>query len=68
MNEVSAVECRTEIDLKIGAAFTRLQTLVLQKRLDRSLLREGPVSYGKLPKQYLADADFYIKAAARLPR
>jgi len=39
-----AVEARQEIDLRIGAAFTRFQTLVLQNRFEG--LVESLVSYG----------------------
>uniref|UniRef100_A0A0K0EUP9 DNA topoisomerase n=1 Tax=Strongyloides venezuelensis TaxID=75913 RepID=A0A0K0EUP9_STRVS len=31
-NVINAVDCRTELDLRIGAAFTRLQTIYLKKR------------------------------------
>uniref|UniRef100_A0A915DD97 DNA topoisomerase n=1 Tax=Ditylenchus dipsaci TaxID=166011 RepID=A0A915DD97_9BILA len=41
---VNAVDCRTELDLRIGAAFTRLQTLHLQKHFANIL--DGVISYG----------------------
>lgn len=46
MNEsyVGAVEARSEIDLRVGAAFTRFQTLRLQKKFDG--LQDGVISYG----------------------
>jgi DNA topoisomerase-3 len=43
-NKVDAVDCRSELDLRIGAAFTRLQTLHLQSAIPNVL--EGVVSYG----------------------
>uniref|UniRef100_A0A7E4VQF8 DNA topoisomerase n=1 Tax=Panagrellus redivivus TaxID=6233 RepID=A0A7E4VQF8_PANRE len=43
-NEVDAVDCRSELDLRIGAAFTRLQTLHLQSTVPTVL--DGVVSYG----------------------
>ncbi|KAK6742433.1 hypothetical protein RB195_009979 [Necator americanus] len=45
---VDAVECRSELDLRIGAAFTRLQTLHLQQRFGQLLSIDGKqvVSYG----------------------
>ncbi|TFK53736.1 prokaryotic type I DNA topoisomerase [Heliocybe sulcata] len=44
MAQAYAVDARTELDLRIGAAFTRFQTLTLQARLQGDL--EGLVSYG----------------------
>ncbi|EYC15966.1 hypothetical protein Y032_0035g3067 [Ancylostoma ceylanicum] len=45
---VDAVECRSELDLRIGAAFTRLQTLHLRQRFPHILNVDGKqvVSYG----------------------
>jgi len=43
-NMVDAVDCRSELDLRIGAAFTRLQTLHLQSNLPQII--DGVVSYG----------------------
>jgi DNA topoisomerase III len=40
-NESAAVDCRQEIDLRIGAAFTRLQSLLLQSRFDWSQQPQG---------------------------
>lgn len=40
-----AVECRRELDLRIGAAFTRFQTLLAQKEFPDKL-RESLISYG----------------------
>ena len=42
-----AVLARSEIDLRLGAAFTRLQTLALQNRF-AGLGEDGPLSYGCL--------------------
>ncbi|KCV73336.1 hypothetical protein H696_00875 [Fonticula alba] len=39
-----AVETRTELDLRIGAAFTRLQSITLQSRFPTAI--SGVVSYG----------------------
>jgi DNA topoisomerase-3 len=44
VNANSAVEARQEIDLRIGAAFTRFQTEHLQKRYDK--LANLTISYG----------------------
>lgn len=44
MRQVKAVEARSEIDLRIGAAFTRFQTLMLQNRF--SELNKKVISYG----------------------
>ena len=44
MAQSNAVEARTLLDLRIGAAFTRLQTLQLQGRFDQ--LKNDVISYG----------------------
>lgn len=44
MDQANAVEARIILDLKIGSAFTRLQTLKLQQRFQDL---ENVVSYGK---------------------
>ncbi|KAJ5514545.1 DNA topoisomerase type IA [Penicillium fimorum] len=44
--QASAVAARIELDLRIGAAFTRLQTLQLQTVV--AALKEKIISYGKL--------------------
>lgn len=44
--QANAVAARIELDLRVGAAFTRLQTLQLQTL--GSPLDRGPISYGKL--------------------
>lgn len=43
--QADAVEARILLDLKVGAAFTRLQTLILQGRVPQI---EAVVSYGQL--------------------
>ena len=40
-----AVDCRQELDLRIGAAFTRFQTMRLQKSFPNSL-KDKLISYG----------------------
>lgn len=44
--QADAVEARILLDLRIGAAFTRMQTLSLQTQVQQ--LAEKIVSYGKL--------------------
>ena len=44
---VKAVQARSEHDLRVGAAFTRWQTLLLQKKFDEFANgSQGVVSYG----------------------
>lgn len=43
--QASAVEARILLDLRIGAAFTRLQTLTLQSQIGQ-LADTGVISYG----------------------
>ncbi|MCP9257464.1 DNA topoisomerase [Dirofilaria immitis] len=43
---VDAVECRSELDLRIGAAFTRLQTLHLRNNFANIFRDKSVVSYG----------------------
>ena len=44
---------RIELDLRIGAAFTRLQTLQLQAVV--AVLKEKVISYGMIPQVMLCD-------------
>ncbi|TFK67367.1 prokaryotic type I DNA topoisomerase [Pluteus cervinus] len=49
--QAEAVEARILLDLRIGAAFTRLQTLTLQQRIpqeDRSVISYGPCQFPTL--------------------
>ena len=46
--QADAVEARTLLDLRIGAAFTRMQTLTLQGRFAQLNDKRDPVSYGML--------------------
>ncbi|CAM9520656.1 unnamed protein product, partial [Discosporangium mesarthrocarpum] len=43
-HQAKAVDARQEIDLRLGSAFTRFQTMRLQARFDE--LQEGVISYG----------------------
>jgi DNA topoisomerase-3 len=45
--QANAVAARIELDLRIGAAFTRLQTLQLQQVAE--ILKEKVISYGTIP-------------------
>ena len=58
---VQAVQARSQIDLRIGAAFTRFQTLRLQKKFDN--VSSGVVSYG--PCQFPA-LGFCVERWARI--
>ena len=44
-NVSAAVDCRQELDLRIGAAFTRFQTMRLQKQFPNTL-SDKLISYG----------------------
>lgn len=48
---VAAVAARIELDLRIGAAFTRLQTLQLQTL--KGPLEDRTISYGKSSQKFL---------------
>lgn len=45
MRQAEAVEVRISLDLRVGAAFTRLQTMGLQNRLPE--LEQKVISYGE---------------------
>ncbi|WAQ88490.1 hypothetical protein PtA15_9A617 [Puccinia triticina] len=47
MNQVYAVQARMELDLRIGAALTRCQTMGLQTRFQQ--LADSLISYGLSP-------------------
>lgn len=44
--QADAVEARIFLDLRIGAAFTRMQTMTLQAEVAQIEFDAGPVSYG----------------------
>jgi len=44
--QADAVEARTVLDLRLGATFTRMQTLTLQGHV-RQLREVGKISYGE---------------------
>jgi DNA topoisomerase III len=46
--QAAAVNARLELDLRIGAAFTRFQTLTLQSRIAAVAQENLMISYGKL--------------------
>ena len=46
MNQAFAVDARQQLDLKIGAAFTRLQTISLRDRFSSFVAEKKIVSYG----------------------
>ncbi|KAI9205081.1 DNA topoisomerase [Polychytrium aggregatum] len=45
-NQVDAVDARQELDLRIGAVFTRFQTLLLRPRFEELNEKSDPISYG----------------------
>jgi DNA topoisomerase-3 len=45
--QVDAVNARAELDLRVGAAFTRLQTLRLKNILNGGEFSKKLISYGK---------------------
>lgn len=61
---VKAVQARSEHDLRVGAAFTRWQTLLLQKKFDEFANgSQGVVSYG--PYQF-PTLGFVVERWARI--
>lgn len=44
--QADAVEARIILDLRIGSAFTRMQTFALQNRIPQLGEKREPVSYG----------------------
>ncbi|TIC69335.1 prokaryotic type I DNA topoisomerase [Wallemia mellicola] len=68
MKQVRAVEARIELDLRIGAAFTRLMTMNLSKQiaeLDGKMISYGPCQFptlGFVVDQYQRIKDFISEA------
>lgn len=66
MNQALAVDARQQIDLRTGAAFTRLQTLTLQQRFPSITEGKNVISYGScqfptlgfIVEQYLRSINF----------
>ena len=46
LRQTEAVQCRLELDLRIGSAFTRFQTLRLQERFPEFKRENSVISYG----------------------
>lgn len=63
-NAVAAVDCRQELDLRLGVAFTRLQTVRLQNKfneLDKLVISYGPCQFptlGFVVEQYCKVMEF----------
>lgn len=63
-NAVAAVDCRQELDLRLGVAFTRLQTVRLQSKffeLDKLVISYGPCQFptlGFVVEQYCKVMEF----------
>lgn len=55
LQQADAVSARIALDLRIGAAFTRLTTMTLQNRAPE--LASSVISYGKLPPSRTMQAD-----------
>jgi DNA topoisomerase-3 len=71
MAQADAVEARTILDLKIGAAFTRMQTMALQARFPQLKPEEGQkssvVSYGNFWPYCCITVYSYSVASRSLP-
>jgi DNA topoisomerase III len=50
--QAAAVNARLELDLRIGAAFTRFQTMTLQRRIAEIAEERLIVSYGTISDEY----------------
>ena len=53
MAQVDAVEARILLDLRIGAAMSRLQTLNLQRRFPDHDISKDVISYGTPSRSYI---------------
>ncbi|EIM22038.1 prokaryotic type I DNA topoisomerase [Wallemia mellicola CBS 633.66] len=65
MKQVRAVEARIELDLRIGAAFTRLMTMNLSKQIAELDVHTGPCQFptlGFVVDQYQRIKDFISEA------
>lgn len=80
MRQVRAVEARMEVDLRIGAAFTRFQTLTLQNHfraeLDGNVVSYGPCQFPTLGfivdqykrvKNFVPETFWYISIDVQVP-
>lgn len=56
-NKSDAAEARSELDLRVGAAFTRCQTLFLQRKI--ADLKELVISYGERVLDLMPGKYFY---------
>ena len=65
--QADAVEARIILDLKVGAAFTRLQTLVLQGRVPKLAEEKSIVSYGKRPSRIESYFHLYSVGPCQFP-
>ena len=49
--QAAAVNARQELDLRIGSAFTRFQTMALQERIPKIADEKMIISYGSTPSR-----------------